>query len=228
MIYLSSFLLGIGSSWHCLGMCGPLVMAVPFPKKEQSFVTKALYFLGKSTAYAILGLLIGLFGMKAIWGEYQRYISLVAGTFIILMVIFPFLTPKTFNYPFKKTFSRIFQQIKEQPRWWHFFSLGFLNGFLPCGIVYMALLIALASGNMLSAALAMFLFGWGTVPMLWIVAVLKDTVKQRLQIKFKWVTVSLGLLAGTLLILRGMNLGIPYVSPHLNTMEQPHREMSCH
>lgn len=219
MIYISSFLLGIGSSWHCLGMCGPLVMAVPFPKKRQSIITKALYFLGKAIAYALLGMIIGLFGMKSIWGDSQRYVSIVAGSLIVLMVLFPIIIPKTFNYPFKKTFNQIFNRMKEQPQWWHFLSLGFLNGLLPCGMVYMALIAALASGNSWNAALVMLLFGLGTTPMLWVVSFLKDRVRNQFQAQFKLVTVSFGLLAGTILILRGLNLGIPYISPNMNKIE---------
>lgn len=234
MIYLSSFLLGIGSSWHCLGMCGPLVMSVPFPKKNQSFLTKALYFVGKALAYALLGLIIGFFGMKSLWGSSQRYISIFAGILIVLMVIFPVFIPKTFNYPFKKTFNQIFQKVKTQPKLWHFFGLGFLNGLLPCGMVYMALLIALASGNVIHAAVSMMLFGLGTIPMLWVVTYVKDRIKNSFQAQFKMITVSLGLIAGTMLILRGMNLGIPYLSPHIDTTEQivqhqsGEHNMHCH
>lgn len=235
MIYLSSFLLGIGSSWHCLGMCGPLVMSVPFPKKQQSFASKSTYFLGKAFAYALLGIVVGSLGLKAIWGDSQRYISITAGAFIVLMVIFPYLVPKTFKYPFKKTFTKIFNQMKERPKLWHFLSLGFLNGLLPCGMVYMALFVALASGNVFDAAIAMLLFGFGTTPVLWFVALIKDKLRNQLQAKFKMVTVSLGLLAGFLLIFRGLNLGIPYLSPHLDTTEQiaktdsgMHEGMHCH
>lgn len=213
----SMFLLGLGGSLHCLGMCGPLVMAVPFPKSKETAGTKLLYFFGKALAYGILGIVVGTLGLKAIWGDSQRYISVSAGILVILMVIFPLIKPRLGKFQFQKTFQSIFKKIKENPKWYHFFQLGFLNGLLPCGMVYMALAAALASGSPVKGFFAMLFFGAGTTPILWVIAVLKASVKFDLKKKLKPITVSLSILVGLLLILRGLNLGIPYISPKMDT-----------
>lgn len=217
LLFGSMFLLGLGGSLHCLGMCGPLVMAVPFPKNKQTSGAKFLYFFGKSFAYGILGILVGMLGLKAIWGESQRFISILAGVLILLMVIFPLLKPRIGKFPFQKQFRSVFNQIKENPKWHHFFQLGFINGLLPCGMVYMALAAALASGGPVKGFFAMMIFGFGTTPILWALAVLKTNVKFDLKKKLKPITVLLSIMVGLLLILRGLNLGIPYISPQMDT-----------
>jgi len=104
-------------------------------------------------------------------------------------------------------------------------GIGFLNGLLPCGMVYLALGSALATGNMLNGALFMIFFGLGTMPALLAVAMggqlIPFSARQRLQKVLPVFVASMGLL----LILRGMNLGIPFVSPHLDTTETM---VSCH
>ncbi len=217
LIFTSSFLLGIGSSLHCLGMCGPLMMAVPFPESGAGRSFKVLYFLGKALAYGVLGALIGLLGLRAIWGEAQQYVAIAAGVLIILMVLFPLLKPKTLKFPFQKTFTQVFNRMKEQPRWWHFVQLGFLNGLLPCGMVYIALTAALASGSPFEGFIAMMLFGIGTSPVLWLVAVMKGKISFSLRQKLKPVSIGISLVVGLLLVARGLNLGIPYISPKMNT-----------
>lgn len=222
----SAFLLGLGSSLHCLGMCGPLVMAVPFPRDKQNFLSKLVYFIGKAFAYGFLGALIGFFGIKAIWGEIQQYLSIISGVLIILMALFPFIIPKNSKYPFQKIFQKTFQQIKNQPKWWHFLQLGMLNGFLPCGMVYMALTVAFASGSSFNGFLAMLAFGIGTTPILWAVTLVRDKITASLRQKLKPITLVIAFLIGGLLILRGLNLGIPYISPKMN--HQVEQKMHCH
>lgn len=224
VVFASSFLLGIGSSLHCLGMCGPLLMAVPFPESGSGKGFKLLYLLGKALAYGVLGAMMGILGLKSIWGEAQQYVSIAAGVFILLMVLFPLLKPKAFRFPFQKTFSSVFNRMKSQARWWHFMQLGFLNGLLPCGMVYVALTAALASGGPLDGFIAMMLFGLGTAPVLWILVLMKGKLSFSLRQKLKPISVALSLVVGLLLVARGLNLGIPYISPKMNTAKA---EQSC-
>lgn len=223
VLYASMFMLGLGGSLHCLGMCGPLVMAVPFPKSRQNLLSKTLYFLGKALAYGILGAVISLFGLKALWGDSQRYISILAGIIVILLAIFPILQPKIGKFPFRNSFQNIFKAIKENPKWHHFLRLGFINGLLPCGMVYMALAAAMTGGGLVEGFIAMLFFGIGTTPLLWILASVKSKITTALRQQLKPVTIGLSLLVGILLLLRGLNLGIPYISPKLDTsMEMEH------
>lgn len=223
-VLASSFLLGIGSSLHCLGMCGPLMVAVPFPGIDPGRSFKVLYFLGKALAYGVLGVMVGLLGLRAIWGEAQQYVSIAAGIMIVLMVLFPLLKPKAIKFPFQRTFKQVFNRMKDRPRWWHFAQLGFLNGLLPCGMVYIALTAALAGGGPLQGFVAMMLFGIGTSPLLWIVAVMKGRISFSIRQKLKPLSVGSSLLVGLLLMVRGSDMGIPYISPKMDTAKA---EWSC-
>lgn len=224
----SMFLLGLGGSLHCLGMCGPLVMAVPFPKSRSTYFTQFLYFFGKALAYGLLGILVGLMGLKSVWGESQRFISVFAGVLILLMTVFPLLKPGIGRFFFQKQFQSVYKQISKSPGWYHFLQLGFLNGLLPCGMVYMALAAALAAGSPVNAFIGMLVFGFGTAPILWAIAILKTGLKFDLKSKLKPITVSISIFVGLLLILRGLNLGIPYISPKMDTSQPVEMNHSHH
>lgn len=225
VVLFSSLLLGLASSLHCLGMCGPLIMAVPFPAKSKAWTYKLFYFLGKALAYGSLGAIIGTLGLKAIWGEAQRYVSIISGLVIVLLIVLPMLRKTPLKFPFQKAFAHVFGRIREHPRWFYFIQLGFLNGLLPCGMVYIALTAALASGGPLQGFIAMMLFGAGTSLVLWGVALLKGKLSWRLRQKLKPVSVGFSALVGVLLITRGLNLGIPYVSPKMDTVKL--QQASC-
>lgn len=225
VVLVSSLLLGLASSLHCLGMCGPLIMAVPFPVKNKAWTYKFFYFLGKSLAYGSLGAVIGVLGLKAIWGEAQRYVSIISGILIVLLILLPLLRTARLKFPFQKAFASVFSRIQDNPRWAHFIQLGFLNGLLPCGMVYVALTAALASGGPLQGFIAMMLFGTGTSIVLWGVALLKGKLSWNLRRKLKPFSLAFSILVGALLIARGLNLGIPYISPKMNTVKT--EQASC-
>lgn len=220
LIYISSFVLGIGSSLHCLGMCGPLMMAVPFPEgKRVAAWFKLSYFIGKALAYGSLGAIIGLLGLRSVWGEAQQYISIVAGVLVLLMVLFPIFKPKAIRFPFANVFRKVMGQIQSRPQMHHFLQLGFLNGLLPCGMVYIALTAALASGGPQDGFVAMMFFGMGTAPVLWIMVLVKGKLSWNVRQKLKPLSLGLSVLVGLLLVVRGLNLGIPYISPKMNTSQ---------
>jgi len=105
-------------------------------------------------------------------------------------------------------------------------TIGFLNGFLPCGLVYMAIFGAIATGNALQGSLYMALFGLGTIPLMtsaiYLGNFLNVQVRQRIR---KAIPVFVAVIAG-LFILRGLGLGIPYVSPK-PIAETVSAEMEC-
>src|SRR5581483_11013469 len=95
------------------------------------------------------------------------------------------------------------------------FAFGLLNGLLPCGLVYVACAGAVASGSLISAISYMAGFGLGTVPMMFGISTVGTLFHQGLRMRFqKMIPVFLMVVAG-LLILRGMALGIPFISPQL-------------
>ena len=107
-----------------------------------------------------------------------------------------------------------------------FLSIGFLNGFLPCGLVYMALVGAMAMASAPMGALYMMVFGLGTVPLMSGAALMGKVFKTRLPTVRKWIPVFV-VLIGLLFILRGMGLGIPYISP-MAPKDQVTAAIECH
>lgn len=215
-LLISSFLLGIGGSLHCLGMCGPLALSIPFGTTGNSKKLRLLaYYFSKAIAYGVMGAVFGLFGKGLIMMHWQQVLSIVAGSFIILWVVFPILKPGQGSFLFQKQYSILYNKLQYQPRLRYYSLLGFLNGFLPCGLVYTALAAATVSGSATGGFLAMFLFGMGTAPALIILIILKNKMSFRLRQKLKPVSLVLSISIGLLLVVRGLNLGIPYVSPEV-------------
>jgi len=107
-------------------------------------------------------------------------------------------------------------------------TIGFLNGFLPCGLVYIAVFGAIAAGNIAQGSLYMVLFGAGTIPLMttavYFSGFLKGNRKQKIQ---KLIPVFV-VLMGTLFILRGLGLGIPYISPKPVLEVAASSSIECH
>lgn len=231
---LSAILLGLMGSLHCVGMCGPIAFMLPvdrtnnFKKISQIFI----YHFGRLLAYTIIGLVFGVLGKGLYVFGMQQKLSISIGILMILVVLIPY---KTFNrYNFSKPIYKIISKIKTQlgqelkkktPD--TFLTIGFLNGFLPCGLVYMALFGAIAMGSASKGGLYMVLFGLGTIPLMtttiYFSGFLKGPIRQKVQ---KLIPVFVGIV-GVLFILRGMGLGIPYVSPKPIT-EMVSAEVECH
>ena len=136
---------------------------------------------------------------------------------MILFILFPKIFKKV---NFSKSISNIIFKVKnslgkelKKKRNDTFFTIGFLNGFLPCGLVYMAVLGALATTNAFSGSLYMFLFGLGTIPLMTAVVYLGNFTKGTFRSRVQKVIPIVVVFIGVLFILRGLGLGIPFVSP---------------
>lgn len=219
---LAAISIGLLGSLHCVGMCGPIALALPVQGKSQSarFVSILIYNSGRIITYAALGALFGLIGQGfAIFGL-QQILSIVLGSLILIAVLLPSVLPAKnvftskfhnwFNH-LKSSLSYLFTKRSQSA----LFSIGLLNGLLPCGLIYMAMAGALASGSVINGMLFMAVFGLGTVPAMFSVAWFSNlaSVKFRLTIT-KAMPYVVSVMA-VLLILRGMNLGIPYISPKM-------------
>lgn len=216
-LFVSAFVLGIGGSLHCLGMCGPLALSLPFAPigggSVFTYLRKPFYFLGKSMAYGCLGAILGTIGKGVQWIMWQQGLSILAGSFLLLFSMVPILKRKGVPFPFQRTFARAYERISTQGRLKDYLLIGFLNGLLPCGLVYTAMALAALSGAWAPGFLVMFVFGLGTVPALWALTVLKSKIRPAIRSRFRPMAKLLTLGVGLLLILRGLNLGIAYVSP---------------
>ncbi|APQ16054.1 sulfite exporter TauE/SafE family protein [Maribacter hydrothermalis] len=231
---LSAFILGLMGSLHCVGMCGPIAFMLPVDQTNnyKKFGQIFIYHFGRLMAYGIIGLLFGLLGKGLSVFGIQQKLSIAIGAIMILIVLIPY---KTFNkYNFSKPIYKIISKVKNQlgkelkkksPD--TFLTIGFLNGFLPCGLVYMALFGAIAMGNAVQGSLYMVLFGLGTIPLMttaiYFSGLLKGGIRQKVQKAIPVFVVAIGLL----FILRGLGLGIPYVSP-APVVEMASSVIECH
>jgi sulfite exporter TauE/SafE len=209
-IFEIGFLMGLIGSVHCIGMCGPLVMALPISQQThfQKWQSILLYHAGKISSYAVLGILLGMFGSQLPLYGAQENLSIVMGSIMLLYVVYVFvIKPKLI------------------PRFLKFNLLYTLNGLLPCGMIYVALTSALATQNKLQGGLIMIFFGLGTMPALIMVAIGGQYFGMGFRKKIQNLLPVFIFSMGVLLILRGMNLGIPYLSPHLGIGAD---KISCH
>ncbi|MCG8732491.1 sulfite exporter TauE/SafE family protein [Tenacibaculum finnmarkense] len=218
-MFLSALIFGLLGSFHCIGMCGPIAFMLPVDRtnKITQFFQILSYHFGRLFTYSLIGLLFGFLGKGFYFFGFQQQLSIAAGILMILVI----LLPKTFQkYNFSKPINKWVMKVKsslgkelKNKGNDTFFTIGFLNGFLPCGLVYMAVFGALASSNALSGSLYMFLFGLGTVPLMTIIVYVGNfasgLLRKTIQQAIPYVVVFIGIL----FILRGLGLGIPYVSP---------------
>jgi len=212
---LTPLLLGLAGSLHCVGMCGPLMLAIPLPSSERRAVLLQMlvYHSGRILTYAALGLLFGLLGKGMAIAGFQQVLSLAAGFFIIAMAFVAWRFEQLVTaLPGFGAFTRSIQQrmghlIHNHPGS-ATFSLGLLNGLLPCGMVYAALAGAISTTNSMEGGIFMAIFGIGTLPLLLTATVLGRSFSSSIRRKIRIVQPILLTFAGLLLIQRGLQLDI--------------------
>ncbi|MFX0555582.1 sulfite exporter TauE/SafE family protein [Maribacter sp. CXY002] len=232
---LSALLLGFMGSLHCVGMCGPIAFMLPVDSKNnlKKVLQISLYHSGRLMAYGLIGLVFGLIGKGLYVFGMQQKLSIGIGVLMIVLVIIP--TQTLNRYKISKPIYKVISKIKsslgasfKRKTADTFLTIGFLNGFLPCGLIYIAVFGAIAMGNIAQGSLYMVLFGAGTIPLMttavYFSGFLKGNRKQKIQ---KLIPVFV-VLMGTLFILRGLGLGIPYVSPKPVIEVAASSSIECH
>ena len=232
----SALLFGLLGSLHCVGMCGPIAFLLPLDRKSKTkrFFQLVGYHSGRLLTYSLLGALIGLAGRSFNLFGIQQQLSIVIGVAMILAILIPARTFSRYNFsrPIYSWVSKIKSSMgkelkKKDP--FTFFTIGVLNGFLPCGLVYMAIFGALASGGAIYGAAYMAVFGLGTVPLMTTAAYLGNFLKGSIRQKILKVIPVLVVIVGMLFILRGLGLGIKYISPSENVaVEKVSSTYKCH
>lgn len=226
---IAALIMGLAGSLHCVGMCGPLISAMPYNRTSRwKFArTKFINHLGRLTTYTVMGLAFGLLGQGMAAAGFQQWVSIISGVLILLFIFWParwkfFSRGKLTGFVarLKQTFSQMLE--KRNPS--TLFILGMLNGLLPCGLVYFALAASLATGNALQGGMFMFLFGVGTTPALVAIGILATGFKQHFAMKFQKAMRVMLIITALILIARGSNLGIPYLSPKF---EKATQEVDC-
>jgi sulfite exporter TauE/SafE len=215
-------------------MCGPIAMMLPVDRtNETKKVTQIItYHIGKLTAYGTLGLLFGLLGRSFYLAGMQQQLSIIVGILMILVAVIP---EKVFaNYNFSKPVYRLITKVKsslgqqfKNKSYKSLFTIGLLNGFLPCGMVYVALFGAIAMQNVSLGIGYMLLFGLGTIPMMVAVVYASGLISFSLRGTIQKAIPLVAVIIGMLFIVRGLGLDIPYLSPgNMSLFVQP--EANCH
>lgn len=230
-VLLPGFTLGILSSLHCVGMCGPLMLALPVRHlaRWQQFTAIVLYNSGRIFTYGIIGLLVGLLGRKIFVPVLQQWLSIGTGVMMLLLAVLYFANRKLLRPGWLTNMhGRLLDAMSlllQSKKISGYFLFGAANGLLPCGMVYIAIAAALVTADYGQSMLFMLLFGVGTMPAMLAFGFfgLRIRISARIQLRKLMPAFVVGI--AVLLILRGMNLGIPYISPALADMREG---VSCH
>lgn len=216
---LSAIIFGLLGSFHCIGMCGPIAFMLPIDRtnKTKGFFQILSYHLGRLFTYSLIGLLFGFLGKGFYFFGFQQQLSIIVGVLMILVILFPKILQKL---SLSKKISTLVLKVKnslgkELKKKGNdtFFTIGFLNGFLPCGLVYMAVFGAITTSNAFTGSLYMFLFGLGTIPLMTAFVYLGNFTKGNFRKNIQKAIPIMVVFIGVLFIVRGLGLGIPYVSP---------------
>ena len=233
-MWISAFILGLLGSFHCVGMCGPIAFLLPVDRNNPGLrlLQIILYHSGRLFAYATIGLAFGLVGKSLSLFGFQQYISIFVGVLMLAVLFLPRmnlgnnkLSQIGYRYSSKLRNSLGRELKKKRPD--TFFSVGFLNGFLPCGLVYMGVFAAIAAGSAIQGSIYMVFFGLGTIPLMTSAIYVGNFLSVKLRTKIRRaIPVLVGIIA-CMFILRGLGLGIPYLSPKESKAEVT-AMMECH
>ncbi len=217
----TALLLGVLGSAHCIGMCGPLALAIPSPKHSFWARLRSTLVLnsGRILTYAIIGAGFGMFGRGLQLAGLQQVVSISLGVIILLSLLLPRVFAKLgvgsrMGTLVMRGQSIMARQMKRTSLQGLFFT-GMLNGLLPCGLIYLAAAGAIGYGGWANGALFMLFFGLGTWPALVGLKLSGSYAGPKLRNTLRKLTPYAYFAMGVLFILRGMDLGIPYISPDL-------------
>jgi len=212
--------LGLAGSLHCLGMCGPLALALPANRdasRARRALGRLLYNLGRTVTYTVFGLFAGALGRVLHLAGWQQAVSI---TFGLLLLATVFLSsrhvPDRILRAVYRPVQRLLGRILNRGSLSGLFQTGLLNGLLPCGLVYTALAAAALQHTPAAGALYMTFFGLGTIPLMFALSLGGLGLRSpRFRPVLDRVIPAVTCTVAILLILRGMSLGIPFVSPDL-------------
>lgn len=214
-------------SVHCAGMCGPIAIALPLQGNSVGgkILGGTLYNLGRTFTYGIMGAIFGLLGQGVAMIGFQQKVSVIMGSLMIISILFPALFKNQYSMEkswfsfvgkLKTTIAKMFSIRSFKS----LFFIGMLNGLLPCGLVYMAIAGAIGTGNVAMGSGYMILFGLGTIPMLLGITLAGNLMSMAVRTRINKLIPVLVVVVGIFFILRGLSLGIPYLSPPKEKIEK--------
>lgn len=230
-LLIAAISLGLLGSFHCIGMCGPIALALPVHQFSsfKKYLGILLYNVGRIITYAFLGLLFGSLGQSFYLGGFQKVLSITLGVALLISVLITNtnwikISNSTFIYSFVNSVKFQLGNLFNRKGLHFLFLIGLLNGLLPCGLVYLGIAGAIATGSVIKGAEFMFYFGLGTVPVMYAVAFLGQFISLKYRNFIRQTMPVVVSMMAVLLIIRGLNLGIPYLSPEFGN---ENREVSC-
>lgn len=230
----AGFIFGLVGSFHCVGMCGPIAMALPFVGSSgwRYYAGRLLYNSGRIVTYATLGALAGALGESLQLAGLQQTVSIVSGVLILLLLVLP-ATLKG-KYAGMLGTDKLMAWVRQKLGFYFqknslgsLFMVGLLNGLLPCGFVYIALAGAISAPSVGGAILYMALFGLGTFPLMFLVSLSGKLISLRMRSLFNRAVPYIGMSLAILFIMRGLGLGIPYLSPKVTETAQHETKITC-
>ncbi|RLD26344.1 MAG: sulfite exporter TauE/SafE family protein [Bacteroidetes bacterium] len=224
MNLITPLTIGLVGSLHCIGMCGPIALALPLKGKSNlhRVFGLLLYNFGRIITYGLFGTLFGIMGKSFHLAGIQRQVSVFLGVLIIVGLLVPYILKKQNKLTglWYKIFGNLYSEMSvllKNGSLWSLFVIGFLNGFLPCGLVYLAIAGAIAQPEIIDGTLFMVMFGLGTMPAMFAVGWASKYISLGLRNAVKRATPYLVGFFGLLLIFRGLNLGV-FMSPKIDAV----------
>lgn len=223
-LFISAFFLGIIANLHCVGMCGPIALALPLNRSSKIEIIVGIlqYNFGRILTYSILGFIVGVVGFGINLIGILQLVSVLAGIGIILYAwrkqLFQGKIFRSVKFNFiQKFMSKTMGEIIRNKNPFKLFLFGILNGLLPCGMVYTALITAIIAGRPIFSSFTLFFFGLGTLPGMILISFFANKITTRFRGRINKVLPLFVTIIGILIIIRGLNLNIPYLSPKIST-----------
>jgi len=215
MSLVAAFILGLAGSLHCAAMCGPLTLALAGARRQASSAWPWLHHGGRLATYAILGAISGTLGAAVVWAGFERWLSIGAGATVLILALRQLYGRPGFAARLGSRLKSRFVPLLRSQSKLSTIGLGALNGLLPCGLVYVACVAAAASGTVLAGVAVMLAFGLGTAPLLFGIHFTSRSFRWTGLAQRRQTVLVCAIVAGCLLIFRGMALGVPYLSPSI-------------
>ena len=228
MVIISGLMIGLLGSLHCLGMCGPIATVIQSQKRKGK---PLIYNAGRITAYITLGLIFGLMGEAAALFGAQQFLSITMGILVIVLALYPRFQHQLLQTPWHRFIIHPLRthlnDVLRKGGTMRFLFIGFLNGLLPCGLVYLAVASGLALVDLKQTLLLMMGFGLGTLPMMLGISWSTTQLHRRFSTAYKMIVPGFAVMTGLFLIVRGLALDIPYLSPVASFIGLGNGIMTC-
>ena len=218
-LLVAALVFGLLTGFHCAGMCGPIAISLPLNDESWAHRTvgSLIYNFGRIITYSMMGAVFGLLGQGFKMAGFQQWLSVAIGALMILSVLFPLLFKSLAS---KSPVFSVVERIKEKlgnlfgtKTNLSLFSIGLLNGLLPCGPVYVAIGLSLASANVFTGALYMAVFGLGTIPVMLSLSLVGNYFTTAVRTKIRQFVPVFIVILGVWFVLKGLGLGVHLISP---------------